>query len=288
MRECCRQVESEAVSNSRIKFHQTWGPPYRGALYVLRIHNFIPPSARSRRHPDITLSAHIVFSLIGVALFLEVLGYYVVNGLFWTIFILCYFILIITFSILTYYNGMFSQFKVSWMGMFTSCQEGDRGIAVLRPTRKRAFYLTLFVIVVNCLIATFIIAMRHPGISRYLLVILIFNMGIYVAYYMGMKCYLRYYEKIEEESISVLCWFYLICAVVFLFLGCIFFALELKSSALSPAASRDLNGECALLIFDNHDLWHFFGATGLFFIFMMVLTIEDKNMKTSWDHIRVF
>ena len=250
--------------------------------------NFIQPLSRSRRHPDITLSAHIVFSVIGVALLLEVLGYYVVNGFFWTIFILCYFILIITFCILTYYNGMFSQFKASWMGMFKSCRERDRGIAVLRPRRRRPFYLTVFVIVVNCLLATFIIAMRHPGISRYLLVILIFNMFIYLAYYLGMKCYLRYYEKIEEESIGPLCWFYLVCAVASLFLGCVFFAKELKSSALSPAASRDLNGECALLIFDNHDLWHFFSATGLFFIFMMVLTVEDNNMKTCWDQIRVF
>ena len=151
----------------------------------------------SHRHPDITLNAHIVFSVIGVLLFLEVLGYYVVNGFFWTIFILCYFVLLITFCILTYYNGMFGHFKASWMRMFKSCREGDRGIAVLRPTRKRVFYLTVFVIAVNCLLAAFIIAMRTPGISRYLLVILLFNMVIYVAYYMGMKCYLRYYEKIQ-------------------------------------------------------------------------------------------
>ena len=113
-------------------------------------------------------------------------------------------------------------------------------------------------------------------------------MVIYVAYYMGMKCYLRYHENVEAESISPLTWFYLSAAVAFLFLGCYFFAKELKSSARSPAASRDLNAECALLIFDNHDLWHFFSATGLFFIFMMVLTIEDNNAETSWDKIRVF
>ena len=36
LRECCREVETEMVSNSRNKFHQTWGPPYTGALYVMR------------------------------------------------------------------------------------------------------------------------------------------------------------------------------------------------------------------------------------------------------------
>ena len=51
---------------------------------------------------------------------------------------------------------------------------------------------------------------------------------------------------------------------------------------------RNLNAECIVLIFDNHDLWHFFSAVGLFFMFLMVLTIEDHNMETSWNDIRVF
>ena len=33
LRECCRQVEAEVVSNSKNKIHQTWGPPFRRALY---------------------------------------------------------------------------------------------------------------------------------------------------------------------------------------------------------------------------------------------------------------
>ena len=107
----------------------------------------------------------MVFSAIGAALFLEVLGYYVVNGFFWALFIICYFVFIITFSILTYYNGMFGHFRDSWKKMFNSCRKGERGAAVLRPTRRRAFVLTVFVIVVNCLFATFIIAMRRPGVQ---------------------------------------------------------------------------------------------------------------------------
>ena len=33
LRECCRQVEEEAVSNSRNKIHQTWEQPYGDSLY---------------------------------------------------------------------------------------------------------------------------------------------------------------------------------------------------------------------------------------------------------------
>ena len=35
LRECCRKVEAEEVSNSRKKIHQTWERPFRGALYKI-------------------------------------------------------------------------------------------------------------------------------------------------------------------------------------------------------------------------------------------------------------
>ena len=35
LRECCRQGQTEVLSNSRNKFHQTWGPPSSRNLYVL-------------------------------------------------------------------------------------------------------------------------------------------------------------------------------------------------------------------------------------------------------------
>ena len=33
LRECCRQVKAEEVSNSRNNIHQTWERPYRDSLY---------------------------------------------------------------------------------------------------------------------------------------------------------------------------------------------------------------------------------------------------------------
>ena len=34
LQECCRQVETEEVSNSMNKIHQTWERPYRDSLYI--------------------------------------------------------------------------------------------------------------------------------------------------------------------------------------------------------------------------------------------------------------
>ena len=41
LRECCRQVEAEAVSNSRNNIHQTWGPSYTGAQYMAEKYGII-------------------------------------------------------------------------------------------------------------------------------------------------------------------------------------------------------------------------------------------------------
>ena len=35
--ECCRQSQAEVVSKSSNKIHQTWGPPFNQALYLLYI-----------------------------------------------------------------------------------------------------------------------------------------------------------------------------------------------------------------------------------------------------------
>ena len=48
------------------------------------------------------------------------------------------------------------------------------------------------------------------------------------------------------------------------------------------------NYECILMFFDNHDMWHFTSALGLFFTFMWLLTLEDNNTDTPWEEIPVF
>ena len=67
-----------------------------------------------------------------------------------------------------------------------------------------------------------------------------------------------------------------------------FFLKELKTSAGTPAESRNLNDYCAVGIFDNHDLWHFLSAGGLFYLFMFILTLEDYNRTQERYKIPVF
>jgi len=255
-------------------------------MYVISVLLFL--KVYQFRHPDITYSAYNVFTMIGSALSLEVLSYYVDFVVFWPLFLICFTVVLACFSINTYYNGMYSMFSDSVKNMFRSVRR-DGDLRALRPQRRNKFVLTVTVIAVNCALAVvFSVKRGGRGISRYLLFIFIANMGIYVVYYIVMKCYLSQRLGVRSESMNKLSLIYFACSVIFLASGCLFFVKELKSSARSPAASRNLNAPCAILIFDNHDLWHFFSAVGLFFMFLMVLTIEDHNMETSWDQIRVF
>ena len=49
--------------------------------------------------------------MIGSALSLEVLSYYVDFVVFWPLFLLCFTVVLVCFSINTYYNGMYSMFR---------------------------------------------------------------------------------------------------------------------------------------------------------------------------------
>ena len=76
--------------------------------------------------------------------------------------------------------------------------------------------------------------------------------------------------------------------VVFTVVGLYYFKSLERDSNISPAKSRELNKECTFSIFDKHDVWHFSSAFGLFFTFMVTLTMEDNNTDTLWEDIPVF
>ena len=253
-------------------------------MYVIAVLIFL--KVYQFRHPDITSNAHSVFLVIGFALFIEVLGYYNDTYFFWIFFILCYLGALVMFTIHTYYNGMFSLFKQSWINMYHKGKTGD--YQVFKPARLKKFIMCSVVIVVNIIMALFFIVKRNPGVSKYLLVILMANMILYVTYYCTMKCYYCYIHKRKKERINPTCLIYFFISGFFMGLGMFFFLHSLKDSALTPAQSRDLNSECAILFFDNHDIWHFASAAGLFFNFMMILTLEDDNLETPWEQLDVF
>ena len=82
---------------------------------------------------------------------------------------------------------------------------------------------------------------------------------------------------------------YAILSFVFASIAVYFYLQRATHRSKSPAEARDMNTECAYLDFyDNHDIWHFFSASGVFMAFMALLTLDDNLMVVPRDKIDVF
>merc|ERR1719500_60345 len=258
-------------------------------LVFLKVYQF--------RHADITSTGHFVFMWIGFALTFEMVGYFTTHILFWILFIAIYVVFVLTFVVHVYYHAtgpnMRDRCKTVFnfcTSLFTETKSLSSRSNPLKGVKKRRLIPTLFIILVNVCVAIFIAMKRKAGVSRYLLVILMVNMMLYINYYIGHKLYYRLrctnWQKSEGFRLITMLYFLLMmvlgCGAVF------FFLKELKTSAGTAAESRNLNDKCFMLIFDNHDMWHFFSAAGLFFLFMFILTIEDYNKEKPRNRIPVF
>ena len=62
-----------------------------------------------------------------------------------------------------------------------------------------------------------------------------------------------------------------------------------KSTNVTAAESRNLNTECIWGdLYDHHDIWHFFSATGLFFSFVLLLVLDDGIDHLPRNTIYIF
>jgi len=230
------------------------------------------------RHADTTLTAQLVFLLIGVVLTLEVIGYFTSHPAFWAVFIITYMFFMLIFILKIYLNE--KRFKKVFAFIYnklTSCCSYEKGNFC---NLLRDLLPCIIVIIINILMATFFAVSQRPGVSRYLLAILMVNMMCYEVYYVFRKMHLRLRKSDwrENEGIRPITVLYLLMSMVFMAGACYFFIKELKTSAGTAAESRNKNEECFLLIFDNHDMWHFLSAAGLYQHFMFLLTLEDYNI----------
>jgi len=229
------------------------------------------------RHADTTLTAQLVFLLIGVILTLEVIGYFTSHVAFWAVFIFIYMVFMLIFILKLYLDekNFKSVFSFLYKKLANCCSFEKESIRLLD------ILPCMFVILINILMATFFAISQRPGVSRYLLAILMINMMCYEVYYVCRKIHLRMRVSNwrENEGIRPITLVYLLMSMVFMAGACYFFIKELKTSAGTAAESRNKNDECTLLIFDNHDMWHFLSAAGLYMHFMFLLTLEDYNIS---------
>ena len=80
-----------------------------------------------------------------------------------------------------------------------------------------------------------------------------------------------------------------VCAIILGALAFIFYRQRNADRNVSPAESRNLNGDCIWMDFyDAHDLWHFFSAAAAFMAFLGLLSVDDDLLDMPIDKIRVY
>ncbi|KAM7322070.1 hypothetical protein ACRRTK_018911 [Alexandromys fortis] len=235
------------------------------------------------RHPDINASAYSAYASFAAVITLTVLG--VVFGKndvwFWVIFSAVHILASLALSTQIYYMG---RFKID-LGIFR------RAVTVFYmdcvQQRSRPLYMDRMVLLtvgnlVNWSFAFFGLFCRPRDFASYMLGIFIFNLLLYLAFYIIMK--LRSSEKILPLPL-----FCIVATAVVWAAALYFFFQNLSSWEGTPAESREKNRECVLLdFFDDHDIWHFLSATALFFSFLVLLTLDDDLDVVRRDQIPVF
>lgn len=239
-------------------------------LLFLKVYQF--------RHPDITLKARIIFLLMSILLIIEVVSYFTAELFFWIMFwvitvgIVAYFVVhIVTLGTLTEKHAW--TFDLSIVKDVCNKKWDDK------MCLAKALFVILINVIISCVMAFFL---QKPGVSRYLLLILMLNMAMYIIYYIAKKIIYCYRQKdcYPREGLRKTTIAYLVMAMMFSCLAIYYFKFMVrKKSSVSPAESRNLNAECEVLIFDSHDLWHFFSGASIFFMFMFILTLEDRNIR---------
>ena len=247
-------------------------------MYVIAILCFI--KIYQFRHPDVSSNAYKAFLGIGLVMLLEALGIFYESTLFWAMLLLIYFFATQLLVILLYQAGKLSFRPSNMKKVLGNVAMDMKSCNCESFSRKRL----IFVSILEGVNLIFIVygAVTSPNISTYLLFIFITNLLVYTVYYISMKTYHK--EKIRGPPIvysilAVLCW-----------VPALYFFTAIKSSSLvTPAESRNLNEECAVLdLYDNHDIWHIFSAGGLFFSYMMILTLDDGLFYTRREEIHIF
>ena len=246
-------------------------------LLFLKVYQF--------RHPNGGQHAVHVFVLLGCALIMEALGYFIQSVAFTVVFILLYSILLSTFLYPIYWEGNSPPFRRALTLFSTGCIHLCKNPKDL----KDLSWNFISIVVINFLMALAIFLMQNPeGASMYLLAIFIVNMILYFCYYVSRKIYLYKWKNELNESISWISWLYLFLANSTALPSLYFFMTVERTTSVSPAQSRSLNAPCSIGIYDYHDIWHFLSAAGLFFLYLFILTLEDGNMETKRNKIKVF
>jgi len=255
-------------------------------MYLISIMIFL--KLYQLRHADVSANAVVVFTGLAISLILETVSLYFNGPIFWTLFCFTYIVLIVVASVHAYNIGVVRyDYKILYNVTMIFYLEVKKVLATrsgksyIPKVRSRLLLLGVMGCVNIALCLLFGIT-GASGASNYLLAIYMLNLFIYFGYYLIMK-------KVHGESIGFVTWLYMFLALICSLPATYLFTQKEKNSEVSPAESRMMNVECMFLDFyDAHDIWHFLGGSGLFFVFLAILNIDENIKYKRREDIPVF
>ncbi|KAK9876017.1 hypothetical protein WA026_011133 [Henosepilachna vigintioctopunctata] len=236
------------------------------------------------RHPDINATAYSTFGVLALAILLGMIGILNGNVYFWIFFTIVYILACLLLSLQIYFMGCWKCDRGAPIRVYrsirTDLQLGP--LNVLKPVHKARMVLLIIGNICNWTLAGWGLYDHQKDFALFLLAVFMANTLLYFFFYIVMKL-------IHGEKIKYVTWFFLFCAISCALASMYFFLHKSISWAKTPAESRQYNQECKLLRFyDFHDIWHFLSAVGMFFTFMVLLTLDDDLSHKDRAVIPVF
>jgi len=268
------------------------------------------------RHPDTSANSVQAYLVLGGAIVLEAISIYSQNSpKFWAFFCLVYMVSLVFLVANMYQMGSGRQICQNCAEKCKRCEDSEKCRCKCKCFKRYLFIrvsmlladesmkavgnvynrkinkirpllifisATCFINVGLCIFFAWKASQKDVTASNFLLYLFIINMAIYLAYYIAMKI-------ISGEKLSQLALWYLVLANLCSIPAMWFFVNKEKNSNVSPAESREVNQACTWLDFyDGHDIWHFLGGAGVFFVFMFIITIDDDIKYKDRNTITVF
>jgi hypothetical protein len=236
------------------------------------------------RHPDINATACATFGVLAVAILLGMIGILEGNLYFWIFFTVIYLLSCFYLSVQIYYMGCWKLNRGLLIRVWRICVYDfwSGPLNIIKPIYKARMCLLIIGNLCNWALAVWGVYRHQKDFALFLLAIFMSNTLLYFFFYIVMKC-------IHKERVNKLSLFFLLISVLCAASAMYFFLHKSISWSNTPAQSRQFNQECKLLRFyDFHDIWHFLSAIGMFFTFMVLLTLDDDLSHTHRTRIVVF
>ncbi|CAG9856719.1 unnamed protein product [Phyllotreta striolata] len=249
-------------------------------MYVMAVLSMV--KLYQNRHPEINATAYTTFTILGLAIFMAMIG--ILNGdlVIWITFVICYSILVVILSFKIY----FLNYVIIGLNEFrTTLTNGESISKAIMPIRKTRFLLLVLANVANysmLVVGLLLYNSNFTDFGTFLLGLLMGNAIIHTVFYTSMK--LVNHEKMCPEAIC-----YGLLSIGVWVWSSIYFFDAATLWTVTPAESRQWNQDCVLFeFFDKHDVWHLLSAPALYFTFMYLMVLDDDIIDKKHMDIPVF